>query len=239
MEKKHLIKRILAGILYAIGILFALFICTLAFYDNLTFNLKGIIIAPIGVFIPSGLATYILISFTNEYSQRLKIMRVFVLITFAFYNILLISLLFCSRLRYINTSTVNIPLYIKFNANIIPFKTIVKYISSYFNHSMGKFIILQNLLGNLLVFAPMGILLPCIYQKLHKFDNFIVTLMIILFSVEIIQLLTFSGTFDIDDVILNSIGAVLFYCLWKTKMVKQLLTKIYILKDNNRQQQHM
>lgn len=45
------------------------------------------------------------------------------------------------------------------NSNAIPFKTISFYISSYMNNSMNKTIIVENLLGNLLLFIPMGIFL--------------------------------------------------------------------------------
>jgi glycopeptide antibiotics resistance protein len=51
-----------------------------------------------------------------------------------------------------------------------------------------------------------------------------------LFSVEVIQLLTFAGSFDIDDVILNIIGAALMYWLWKLKATQGLLKKVYVLK---------
>lgn len=230
MNKISLIKRIFAGLLYLGGILFAFYISIIIFKGNSIFNVLGIIIITTGVCIPTVLATFMIISTINEVDKRLKIMKVFVLIVFTFYNILLVNILFCSRLRYMTASTISISEYLKCGANFIPFKTIVKYILSLINDSMSKSIIIQNLLGNILLFAPMGVLLPSIFQRLHKFKSFLITLLFILINVEIVQLLSRSGSFDIDDVILNSIGAISFYGLWNINTVQNMLKKMYVLK---------
>ena len=52
--------------------------------------------------------------------------------------------------------------------------------------------------------------------------------MIIILSlfVEILQFITYRGSTDIDDIILNTIGAIIVYILMKTKIVKNILEKV-------------
>jgi glycopeptide antibiotics resistance protein len=83
---------------------------------------------------------------------------------------------------------------------------------------------------NIVLFAPMGILLPCIFHSLSKFRKFLIVILIILISVEIGQWLTRSGSCDIDDIILNLIGAVVFYGLWNLSITQKILRRMYILK---------
>ena len=232
MNKIILIKRALSGLFYVIGILFAIYISFIILEGNIQFNVIGLVIISIGVCTPIALATFMLISTIKDVNKRFKIMKVFVLIVFTFYIILLMNILFYRRLRFINASTINFREYLKWNANFIPFKTITKYIQSFINDSLSKTIIIQNLIGNTLLFAPAGILLPCTFQRLYRFKNFLITLLFILVSVEIVQLLTQSGSFDIDDIILNSIGAVLFYGLWNANAIQKMLIKMYVVKSD-------
>ena len=44
--------------------------------------------------------------------------------------------------------------------------------------------------------------------------------------IEILQFITYRGSADIDDVILNTIGAIIVYMLMKTKLIKNFLEKV-------------
>jgi glycopeptide antibiotics resistance protein len=68
-----------------------------------------------------------------------------------------------------------------------------------------------NIMGNILAFAPFGFLLPLLNKRFHNF--FIMTLISLLFSlaIESVQLAFKVGIFDVDDVLLNSIGGVIGY----------------------------
>ena len=72
-----------------------------------------------------------------------------------------------------------------------------------------------NVLGNVCVFVPLGIFLPKLFSKCQN------PLLTILFSfelslcVEIIQLITKVGSFDVDDIILNTLGGALGYITYK------------------------
>ena len=63
-----------------------------------------------------------------------------------------------------------------------------------------------NLGGNVIMFIPFGFLLPFVCDRAKRLKCcFVMTLAVILL-VELLQLVTLLGSFDIDDVILNMIG---------------------------------
>ncbi len=114
--------------------------------------------------------------------------------------------------------------YIKHSSNIVPFSTIVMYIQAINDGTMNIDIPIRNLLGNFVLFLPMGIYLPFFIKKLNKIGSFILSMTMILFIVEIIQLLTRRGSFDVDDFILNLLGALCGFVIWKLdKVLKRLM----------------
>ncbi|SFS40775.1 VanZ like family protein [Paenibacillus sp. 453mf] len=63
--------------------------------------------------------------------------------------------------------------------------------------------------------------------KLTKLEYLIFAVMI--FLVEIIQLLTRTGFFDIDDIILNLIGFLIGVSIMKLKLVNKVINGLFIL----------
>lgn len=97
-------------------------------------------------------------------------------------------------------------------AQLIPFSTIKDFI---FN-SPSYLIAIENLLGNILIFSPLGFLLPIIFsKKINNIAKIIIITFILSLTIEIIQLFTGLGFFDVDDLILNTLGGSLGYCLYK------------------------
>jgi len=98
--------------------------------------------------------------------------------------------------------------------NLIPFNEIRRYITNV--DQFGLTIVLMNLLGNILMFVPFGFLVPLFWRK-EEHHPVIITFMGCLFSafVEMIQLETGLGSCDVDDVILNTIGTILGYLLFR------------------------
>lgn len=232
MNKKNLIKRVLAGIFYLVGISFAQYFISIILNRNVTLSISGLIIITIGVCIPSLLATFLIVTTIDQADKKHKIIKTFISLVFIFYTLILIDVLFLGMRHYMYTSTINNLDYIKWNTNLIPFKTVSVYLYSFVNHSMNSSIAIVNLFGNILLFAPMGMLLPCIFQNLRKFKKFLFVMVIILISVEIGQLITHSGSCDIDDVILNLIGATLFYGLWNLDFIQSILRKMFVLNNS-------
>ncbi len=71
-----------------------------------------------------------------------------------------------------------------------------------------------NLVGNVVMFIPLGIFLPQIWVKLRGFFKVLALTALIVIVVEGLQYLTALGSCDIDDIILNIPGAMLGYIFW-------------------------
>ncbi|MFM9280798.1 VanZ family protein [Paenibacillus jiagnxiensis] len=68
-------------------------------------------------------------------------------------------------------------------------------------------------LGNIAAFIPFGILIPLLYRT--SFVRFMTLFILSILVVETIQALTFLGSFDINDVIQNSLGAAIGFGAYK------------------------
>ena len=93
------------------------------------------------------------------------------------------------------------------NINLVPFRTIGGYMDRLYN-SAGKLNhqAVINLGGNVIMFIPLGFLLPFVSDRAKKLKNCFVMTFVLLMLVETVQLSTLLGSFDIDDLLLNMIG---------------------------------
>ncbi len=105
--------------------------------------------------------------------------------------------------------------HIRFNSNFIPFKTVWDYAMHLKNESINLKAVFWNLMGNLILFLPLGGFLPIIFEKLRSFKRTFLVSLAIIFSVELSQMLFKYGRFDVDDIILNAAGAAIGYLIWK------------------------
>ena len=98
------------------------------------------------------------------------------------------------------------------NCNLVPFRTISSQLSRI---KTIPIIVIENLAGNIAVFVPFGFLLPMGYEAVRKYlRTFLVGLVYILI-IEVAQLICMLGAFDVDDIILNSIGISCGYVIFK------------------------
>lgn len=87
------------------------------------------------------------------------------------------------------------------NINLIPFRSISPYLKNITEPYAFK-----NIIANILVFMPLGFFISNKYFK-NVFKAMIICLCVIL-SIECIQLFLKIGFFDVDDIMLNFLGAV-------------------------------
>jgi len=144
-----------------------------------------------------------------------KLIKIGLVISFTFYVFILTILLFFGGRSNGWMADLTFLEYMKYSSNFVPFKTISTYINAIFSGNMNLDIPLKNLFGNLLMFLPMGIYLPYFIKRLKRISSFSVTFMIILLVIEITQSISRRGSFDIDDFILNTIGALIGFGVWK------------------------
>lgn len=93
--------------------------------------------------------------------------------------------------------------------NLVPFVEIRRFWM--YREQLGMFALFTNIFGNVLGFLPYGFILPVIHRRLR--NGFFITLSGLCLSlcVETIQLVTKVGCFDVDDLILNTLGAAVGY----------------------------
>ena len=131
-----------------------------------------------------------------------------VLITTLAYTVLLIYWMFFGFGRITYTDYI---------FNLIPFKSIYSFFEAYIGHvknmpNMAKkefWNFAVNIFGNIGVFIPFGILLPILFNECFKkaFVVFGVGILIL----ETAQFISRRGVFDVDDILLNTIGFLIGY----------------------------
>ena len=72
-----------------------------------------------------------------------------------------------------------------------------------------------NVVGNVCVFVPFGTFVPALFAKYQKLFSVLLLTLELSFVVEVIQLVTKIGSFDVDDLLLNTIGGIVGYFLFK------------------------
>lgn len=85
--------------------------------------------------------------------------------------------------------------------NVIPFHTI----SSYLSGSQNVIIAASNILGNILLFVPLGIYLQLLKKNKKIWISMLIVFLSTLFA-EMFQFMFGLGAADIDDIILNCLG---------------------------------
>lgn len=103
------------------------------------------------------------------------------------------------------------------NINTIPLMTIrdqVYFISHETNRIMVHYACL-NLFGNIIVFISFGIFLPLLGNKTKKPGRTLFISFVVFLAIEIVQLFSLTGWADIDDVLLNLLGCLFGYYLWR------------------------
>ncbi len=108
-----------------------------------------------------------------------------------------------------------------YDYNIYPFREIRRYLT--WRQVLGIRAVLLNLAGNVIGFIPFGTLLPLIVRSARKAWKVTLLGFEISLLVEISQLLFQVGCFDVDDIILNTLGALFGY------LVYALTSRLYIL----------
>ena len=106
--------------------------------------------------------------------------------------------------------------------NLIPFKTLYEYL--FVNNtsvSSWSSVSILNIFANTLLFIPLGLLTPLIWEKYDSFYKILTLGLISTCLIEFIQIFIGRST-DIDDVILNTIGVIIGYTIFKLFKNKQL-----------------
>ena len=142
---------------------------------------------------------------------------------FALYGVIMLWLLFGQRLGADIPGTYWERL--RDNINLIPFFTIREFIHAA-QQTANPYLVRHafiNLAGNVVMFVPLGLFPPCLWEKLRRFGRCLLFAAGCIVLIEIIQLFSLLGSCDVDDLILNMLGVSIGYGLYRilTSLLKR------------------
>ncbi len=112
--------------------------------------------------------------------------------------------------------------YLREFVNLRPFQSIYKvYILGFLKGYVNAYYMVLNLLGNICVFMPLAFFLPTFFRAQQRWYVFLPTVTLSVALVEALQFTFMVGSCDIDDLILNVSGAMLFYFLLKIPPIRR------------------
>lgn len=107
------------------------------------------------------------------------------------------------------------PVIIRWGANFVPFKTIVPQLRGQPRWSTA----IVNLVGNTVLFVPVGFLFPLVYRKMTWRKSLAVGV-----AMEGMEWMFNVGIVDVDDVILNAFGVMIGYWIFTFSQRRSLRT---------------
>ncbi len=99
-----------------------------------------------------------------------------------------------------------------YHYNLVPLAEIKRFLQYW--EVLGVKAVLLNLAGNVVAFMPFGFFLPVFSKRCHVFLNTLLYSFELSLLVELIQLITKVGTFDVDDILLNTLGGALGFLVY-------------------------
>lgn len=134
--------------------------------------------------------------------------RWLIVVIFVLYSAVLFYLVFLANEYGRNNSEI-----LRYNdINLVPFKTINNYLNAW--EYVSAKVIITNIFGNIAAFIPLGLLGPIVLPRFEKFKQLFFFSLALSLSIEGIQGLLGVGVVDVDDLILNALGAVIGYGLY-------------------------
>lgn len=150
-------------------------------------------------------AASIEVFYARDNLVRIRLFKVLVTFLLLYYLAFLCAVLFLDGFFFTRSTNHYV--------NLVPFKTIKAFfITMRDENNLRSF---GNLVGNAILFAPMGLLLPLFSKKFQNVFVFTLTMVILVTGVEILQRKTYMGTADVDDIILNVGGAFVVFLIFK------------------------
>ena len=137
--------------------------------------------------------------------RKTRVLRAFGKVLFLLYVGFLIYFLFIAE-WYVRTGVSE-----EYRYNLELFREIKRFII--YREQLGSFAVFANLAGNILIFAPYGFFISMASRSRGFFKTLFFSMGLSL-CVEIVQLFTRVGSFDVDDILLNTIGGVAGYIIF-------------------------
>ena len=177
--------------------------------------------------VPFYIVTRFIILMKNKTAKNW--LREIVLLIFVMYCVGVASQTFIPKIEFGNTKLFLVNQNVFGEINLIPGKVLVdSYYEVIYNYNYLYFIV--NVIGNIILFVPIGFLIPTLWKNVSMKHILIIALSSSL-CIELLQLPQARGT-DIDDLWLNVIGAFIgywvYFLLTKNKKIKSFINRAAI-----------
>lgn len=97
--------------------------------------------------------------------------------------------------------------------NLKPFKEIKRFLE--YREIIGWRAFIINLFGNIFVFSPFGFMVPVVSRKSRVVGRIVAMTFMLSLFIEVTQLVCRVGSFDVDDLMLNTLGGLIGYIVFK------------------------
>ena len=138
---------------------------------------------------------------------------------FSAYILLMLWLLF---IRFRGVAVTDYLAQLTGRVNLIPFSSMGSMLRALWHHPYPAvfWTVVYNIGGNIAMFVPLGFFLSTLFPKCRRFWRCMGTVATIMSVVELCQLFTLRGFCEVDDVILNLIGAAIGWLAAKKTFCK-------------------
>ena len=99
-----------------------------------------------------------------------------------------------------------------YHYNLVPFKEIGRFIRD--RNVLGRKAVVLNLVGNVVAFMPFGAFLPIFSVRCRRILCTVWYSFELSLVVELLQLIFKVGSFDVDDLLLNTVGGMLGFLVY-------------------------
>lgn len=204
----------------------------LIYTDGMRHVLHGLLFA-LAVCVPLVTGVFLLSGSLDKDAHRRRAVRAALHVLFAFYCAALFGALIVSRVDYVSFAQTRAEYWKKFDlmTNFIPLETVRLYLNAIKYNYIGMEIPLSNLVGNAMLFMPLSVFLPCLFRPMQKFWLFALTVTLVFVAVEALQLALACGSCDVDDVLLNLVGAMIVFGLLKIPVIQRLMKRLCLLPE--------
>ena len=231
---------------YCFGIASVLyFLCFVAFCGQIAYAFEliefthSVKIISDAVAVISGYTASFFYCLTLNDKKANNFMRTVLFLLFVFYIIMLVDFTLIDDdfgrniFNFLSWDKGALTKYLDTSTNFIPFATVKLFINGYVKDYLSLWDTVINLVGNFFVFMPFVFFTAIFFEKPRPYLKMFFTVLIATVTIEILQLLFLTGSTDIDDLILNTSGAMLCYYILKRKRISNLIRRLTFGVWNN------
>lgn len=99
-----------------------------------------------------------------------------------------------------------------YHYNLVPFKEIGRFIR--YRENLGMKVVVLNIAGNVMAFIPFGAFSPMFSKRCRRLFYALLYSFELTLLVELLQLIFKVGSFDVDDLLLNTLGGVIGFLIY-------------------------